>query len=155
LLMLLEHPDQRHRIQADLDLVPAAVEEMLRMAGPAEIAPMRFAREDVQLGGAAIQENDAVQIVYASANRDPRRFDQPDLVQLERADNPHLGFGQGIHYCLGAALARVEAELAFRSVLSRFPDLALAVPVADLTRTPGLVAVLSGLPVKPNGIPSS
>ncbi len=155
LLMLLEHPDQRRRIQADLDSVPAAVEEMLRMAGPAEIAPMRFAREDVRLGDASILENDAVQIVYAAANRDPRRFDQPDLAQLDRADNPHLGFGQGIHYCLGAALARVEAEITFRSVLTRFPDLALAVPVAELTRTPGVMAALSGLPVRPNGMPIS
>lgn len=151
LLMLLEHPDQRHRIQADLDLVPAAVEEMLRMAGPAEIAPMRFARETVRLGGATILEDDAVQIVYAAANRDPRRFGQPDLVQLDRADNPHLGFGQGIHYCLGAALARVEADLVFRSVLSRFPGLTLAVPTTQLSRTPGIQAILTALPVSPNG----
>ncbi len=150
LLMLLEHPDQRRRIQADPELLPAAVEEMLRMAGPAEIAPMRFAREEVQLGDATILEDDAVQIVYAAANRDPRRFGQPDLVQLDRADNPHLGFGQGIHYCLGAALARVEAEIALRGVLSRFPDLALVVPSDALTRTAGLQAVLSELPIAPN-----
>ncbi|MFC7625252.1 cytochrome P450 [Microlunatus sp. GCM10028923] len=151
LLILLENPEQRHGIQADPDLIPAAVEEMLRMAGPAEIAPMRFARTTTELGGVTILEDDAVQIVYAAANRDPRRFDQPDLVQLDRADNPHLGFGQGIHYCLGAALARVEADLAFRSVLSRFPDLDLAVPAAELTRTPGLQAVLTALPVRPGG----
>ncbi len=121
------------------------------MAGPAEIAPMRFARETVRLGGATILEDVAVQIVYAAANRDPQRFGEPDLVQLDRADNPHLGFGQGIHYCLGAALARVEADPVFRSVLSRFPGLTLAVPTAQLSRTMGIQAILTALPVSPNG----
>lgn len=149
LLMLLTYPDQRRRIQADPDLVPTAVEEMLRYAGPAEIAPMRYARETVELGGVTIPDGDAVQIVYAAANRDPRRFDQPDLVRLDRSDNPHLGLGQGIHFCLGAALARAEADIAFRSVLARFPDLTLAVPADQLTRTPGVQARLTTLPVRP------
>lgn len=148
LLLLLTNPEQRRKIQADPDLVPTAVEEMLRYAGPAEIAPMRYAREAVQVGEVTIPEGDAVQIVYAAANRDPRRFDQPDLVDLDRADNPHLGFGQGIHFCLGAALARTEADIAFRSVFARFPDLELAVPVETLTRTPGMQAKLNALPVK-------
>lgn len=150
LLMLLTHPDQRRRIHADPELVTTAVEEMLRYAGPAEIAPMRYARETVELGGVTIPEGDGVQIVYAAANRDPRRFDQPDLIQLDRSDNPHLGFGQGIHFCLGAALARAEADIAFRNVLARFPDLTLAVPADQLSRTSGLHATLTALPVRPS-----
>lgn len=150
LLMLLTHPDQRRRIHADPALVTTAVEEMLRYAGPAEIAPMRYARETVELGGVTIPEGDAIQIVYATANRDPRRFGQPDLIQLDRADNPHLGFGQGIHFCLGAALARAEADIAFRRVLARFPDLTLAVPADQLSRTSGLQATLTALPVRPS-----
>ncbi|PXY19377.1 cytochrome P450 family protein [Prauserella muralis] len=150
LLLLLTQPEQRRRLQADPGLVPSAVEEMLRYAGPAEIAPMRYARNTVELGGVTIGEGDAVQIVYAAANRDPRRFDQPDVVQLDRRDNPHLAFGQGIHFCLGAALARAEADIAFRSVLARFPDLALAVAPDELTRTPGITPVLTSLPVHPN-----
>lgn len=148
LLMLLTHPDQCARLRADPELVPIAVEEMLRYAGPAEIAPMRYARETVELGGVRIPEGDAVQLVYAAANRDPRRFDGPDLVRLEREDNPHLGFGQGIHFCLGAALARAEADVAFRALLGRFPDLALATPVERLERTPGLEPILTALPVR-------
>ncbi|MFD0475031.1 cytochrome P450 [Nonomuraea thailandensis] len=83
--------------------------------------------------------------MYAAANRDPRRFDRPDLLDLHRPDNAHLGFGHGIHYCLGAALARAETQIALTSLLDRFPDLALA---GEVGWQPGFKRALTGLPVR-------
>ncbi|MBE1558788.1 cytochrome P450 family protein [Nonomuraea africana] len=146
--LLLTHPGLMRELRADPGLIPSAVEEFLRYTGPAEIAVMRYTREPVELGGVTLPEGEAVQVVYAAANRDPRRFDGPDLIELGRADNAHLGFGHGIHYCLGAALARAEAQIALRSLLDRFPGLALAVPAAEITWQPGMKRALSALPVR-------
>ncbi|MQA04113.1 MAG: cytochrome P450 [Streptosporangiales bacterium] len=150
-LLLLTRPEQLALLRAEPDRVPAAVEEMLRYAGPAEIAPMRYAREDIALGGVTIRAGEPVQLVYATANRDQAAFELPDEARFDRADNPHLAFGHGIHFCLGAALARAEADIAFRSLLARFPDLALAVPADRLTWLPGIARRLSALPVRPHG----
>lgn len=148
---LLIHPDQSAALRADLDLVPSAVEEMLRFTGPAEVAPMRYARADVELGGVTIPAGDPVQVVYATANRDPRQFHDPSKLEVTRSQNPHLGFGNGIHYCLGAALARAEADITFRTLLSRFPDLSLATPAEQLAWQPGIGRALTALPVRPRG----
>ncbi|PZG36051.1 cytochrome P450 [Spongiactinospora gelatinilytica] len=125
--------------------VEAAVEEFLRYGGPAEIAVMRYTLEAVELGGVAIPAGEAVQVVYAAANRDPRRFDRPELLDLRRPDNAHLGFGHGIHYCLGAALARAEAQIALTSLFDRFPGLALG---GETDWQPGMKRALTGLPVR-------
>jgi cytochrome P450 len=129
----------------DLVDIAAAVEELLRYSGPAEIAVLRYTLAPVELGGVSIPAGDAVQVVYAAANRDPRRFDRPDLLDLHRPENAHLGFGHGIHYCLGAALARAETQIALTSLLDRFPKLTLAGEVGWL---PGLKRALTGLPVR-------
>ncbi|MGN9843961.1 cytochrome P450 family protein [Nonomuraea sp. H19] len=132
----------------ELGDVADAVEEFLRYTGPAEIAVMRYALEPVEIAGVTIPAGDAVQVVYAAANRDPRRFVQPDLLDLHRPDIAHLGFGHGIHYCLGAALARAETQIALTSLLRRFPRLAPAVPAPEIGWQPGMKRALTRLPVR-------
>ncbi|MEO3873319.1 cytochrome P450 [Nonomuraea sp. B12E4] len=132
----------------ELGEISDAVEEFLRYSGPAEIAVMRYTLEPVEIGGVTIPAGEAVQVVYAAANRDPRHFDHPDMLDLRRSDNAHLGFGHGIHYCLGAALARAETQIALTTLLDRFPGLALAVPAADIGWQPGLKRALTSLPVR-------
>ncbi|MDX3101064.1 cytochrome P450 family protein [Nonomuraea angiospora] len=130
------------------DDIARAVEEFLRYSGPAEIAVLRYALEPVELGGVTIGAGEAVQVVYAAANRDPRRFDRPQVLDPYRADNPHLGFGHGIHYCLGAALARTETQIALTTLLRRLPGLELAVPAGRIGWQPGLRRALTALPVR-------
>ncbi|WP_433445450.1 cytochrome P450 [Nonomuraea sp. CA-141351] len=86
--------------------------------------------------------------MYAAANRDPRRFDRPQVLDPHRADNPHLGLGHGIHYCLGAALARAETQIALTTLLRRFPGLEVAVPADRIGWQPGLRRALTALPVR-------
>ncbi|MFB4290232.1 cytochrome P450 [Nonomuraea sp. ATR24] len=149
--LLLTRPELLARLRDDLDAVPAAVEEFLRVTGPAEIAVMRYTLEPVELGGTRIPAGEAVQVVYAAANRDPRRFDRPELLDVGRGDNAHLGFGHGIHYCLGAALARAETQIALRTLIDRFPGLELAVPAAEIGWRPGMQRALTALPVRTDG----
>jgi cytochrome P450 len=108
------------RVWADPALVPAAVEEMLRYEGPVQFAT-RLAKVDFEMGGAAIRRGQAVYLVLAAANRDPAQFPDPDRFDVGRADNKHVAFGAGPHFCLGAPLARLEAQLAFRELIRRFP----------------------------------
>ena len=130
---LLDHPEQLEKLKADLSLVPAAVEELLRFNGPATIAGPRFATEDIELGGQQIKKGDIVIPVLKSANRDENQFTQSEELDITRAINRHLAFGQGIHMCLGAPLARVEADIAFTTLLKRMPNLRLSVPRENVT----------------------
>ena len=144
LYALLTHPAQRAELQASLDrgetgLLATAVEELLRYDGPVELATWRYATTPLTLGGQDIAAGDPVLVVLAAADRDPSRFDQPDLLDLARRDNPHLGFGHGIHYCVGAPLARLEAQYALSALLRRLPDLTLAAAPADLRWRGGLI----------------
>ncbi|NBE98453.1 cytochrome P450 [Nonomuraea sp. KC401] len=132
----------------DMGDVSGAVEEFLRFTGVAEIAVMRYTLEPVELGGVSIPPGEAVQVVYAAANRDPRRFDRPGLLDPRRADNPHLAFGHGIHYCMGAALARCEIGIALTTLMRRFPRLALSVPANEIKWRPGMGRALTSLPVR-------
>lgn len=150
-LMLLTHPRERALLRENPERIPAAVEEMVRLVGPATIAPIRYTREPVRLADITIPADEPVQVVTAAANRDPKRFAHPAEPQLGREDNPHLGFGQGIHFCLGATLARAEADIAFRALLDRFPDMELSVPPERLTRSADLQRTLTSLPVRPHG----
>ncbi|MEZ0091235.1 cytochrome P450 [Streptacidiphilus sp. EB129] len=141
---LLNHPRQRAELQASLAagetaLLATAVEELLRYDGPVELATWRFATSPITLGGQDIAVGDPVLVVLAGADRDPARFDQPDLLDLERRDNPHLGFGHGIHYCIGAPLARLEAQYALAALLTRLPDLHLTVAPGELRWRGGLI----------------
>ncbi|SDL30607.1 cytochrome P450 family protein [Nonomuraea jiangxiensis] len=135
----------------ELGEISDAVEEFVRYSGPAEIAVLRYTLEPVEIGGVTIPAGEAVQVVYAAANRDPRRFDRPDVLDPRRPDNAHLGFGHGIHYCLGAALARAETQIALTTLFDRFPGLAPAVPASDLGWQPGLRRALTSLPVRTAG----
>jgi cytochrome P450 len=131
-LALLEHPDQLARLRDDPSLIAPAVEELLRFTSPLDIATERYAREDAVVAGTVIPRGDLVLAVLASANRDQERFAHPDMLDLARAPNPHLAFGHGAHYCLGAPLARLEGQIAIGTLVRRLPDLHLAVPPAAL-----------------------
>jgi cytochrome P450 len=121
MLTLLRHPAEMRRLEADLSLVPQAVEEMLRFEPPSQ-QTARLAPRAVELGGKAIGERDAVIAVMAAGNRDPERFPDPDRFDITRKDNRHLSFGWAAHFCFGAALARLEGHIAFEALLRRFPD---------------------------------
>lgn len=141
---LLRNPGQRARLQravaeGDTGLLATAVEELLRYDGPVELATWRFATEPLTLGGQRIGEGDPVLVVLAAADRDPAKFDSPDTLDLARTDNQHLGYGHGIHYCLGAPLARLEAQTALATLLRRLPDLRLAAEPDELRWRGGLI----------------
>ncbi|MQT00461.1 cytochrome P450 [Streptomyces jumonjinensis] len=128
---LLTHPDQLRAVQQDPQLVGQAVEELLRYDGSVETATFRFATEDLEIAGTRIPKGSLVQIALNSANRDPLKFDTPDRFDVLRPGNTqsaHLGFGHGIHYCLGAPLARLETQLALTGLFERFPRVAPADP---------------------------
>ena len=121
---LFRHPDRLAALRADPSLVPTAIEELLRYDTP---APMfeRWVLEDVEIGGVAIPRGQELALQFAAANRDPRAFDRPDEIVLDRSPNAYLSFGAGIHYCLGAPLAKVEFDILFRRILSDLPSLRL------------------------------
>ncbi|MEU3755640.1 cytochrome P450 [Streptomyces olivoreticuli] len=141
---LLRNPEQRERLQlaladGDESLLATGVEELLRFDGPVELATWRFAKQELTIGGQRIAEGDPVLVVLAAADRDPERFAEPDTLDLSRADNQHLGYGHGIHYCLGAPLARLEGRTALATLLRRLPDLRLAVDPEELRWRGGLI----------------
>ncbi|MEU7378479.1 cytochrome P450 [Streptomyces sp. NPDC042207] len=151
---LLTHPEQRDRLQRSLaegdgGLLETGVEELLRYDGPVELATWRYATEPLTIGGQDIAPGDPVLVVLAAADRDPERFDSPDVLDLGRRDNQHLGYGHGIHYCLGAPLARLEGQTALATLLTRLPDLQLDADPADLRWRGGLIMRgLRTLPVR-------
>ena len=148
-LALLAHPAELARLRADPSLLPAAAEELLRYASPVNHANDRFTTEDVPVGGVVIPAGEWVIPAIASADRDPARFPGPDRLDLSRDTSGHLAFGHGIHHCLGAPLARMEAEVALGALLARYPGLSLAVPPGELRWRPvSLMNGLESLPVR-------
>ncbi|MFF4127684.1 cytochrome P450 [Microbispora rosea] len=145
---LLRHPEQLAAWRADPALTDRAVEELLRYLSVAKTF-MRTALEDVELGGRTIAAGTAVILSYNTANRDPRRFADPHVLDLGRQDGGHLAFGHGIHQCLGQQLARVEMRVALPALLSRFPTLRLAVPAEEVGLRPETADVygVKSLPV--------
>ncbi len=119
---LLAHPEAMAALRADPDRIPAAIEEMLRYDGPVQ-GIVRFATTDVRIGDRTVQAGDIVMGMTGAANRDPKQFPEPTVFDIARSDVRHLAFGQGIHYCVGAPLARVEAAIAFRALLARWPSI--------------------------------
>ncbi|QKH05205.1 cytochrome P450 (plasmid) [Bacillus cereus] len=132
-LMLLDHSEQLEKLKADLNLVPSAVEELLRFNGPATIAGPRFATEDIEFGGQQIKKGDMVIPILKSANRDELQFTDSEELDITRTIKRHLAFGHGIHMCLGAPLARVEGDIAFSTLLRRMPNLRLSIPRENVT----------------------
>lgn len=152
-LALLRHPDQRDLLLRRPELLPNAIEELLRYDGPAERALVRITQEPVTIGGVTIPAHRMVGVVVASADHDPDHFPDPDRLDVARPRPQHLGFGHGIHFCLGAPLARLEAQVALGRLLARFPRMELACAVEDLRyRSAGyLIRGLHTLPVRLHG----
>jgi cytochrome P450 len=147
-LTLLTHPAELQTLRDDPALVPSAVEELLRYDSPVERSIARFAATDVEVGGNMIRRGELVIAVLGSANRDPTRFPDAEALDLGREDVRHVGFGRGKHFCLGAPLARLEAEIALTTLFRRLPNLRLAVPAEMLTyRAVPLFRSLASLPV--------
>ncbi|MEU3608657.1 cytochrome P450 [Streptomyces sp. NPDC035033] len=130
---LLTHPGHLARLRAEPELLPQAVDELLRYIPHRNAVGLsRIATEDVEVGGVRIPAGDPVYVSYLTANRDPDVFPDPDRLDFDRAHNPHVAFGHGPHYCPGSALARIESEILLDSLWTRFPDLRLAVPEDEL-----------------------
>ncbi|WP_432034046.1 cytochrome P450 family protein [Streptomyces antibioticus] len=148
-LALLSHPDQLAALRADSGRLGLAVEELARYDGPAPLAIRRFPTEDVTIGGVGIPAGETVLLSLAGAHRDPRRFTDPDRLDIGRDATAHLALGHGIHYCLGAPLARMETEIALTALLDRFPGLALDLPLDGPRWRPSMRARgLLSLPVR-------
>lgn len=146
---LFAHTGQLADLQADFGLLDGAVEEMLRYDGPVETCTERLALEDVEMGGVTIPKGATVLIVIADADRDAERFKEPDTFDIRRDSRGHIAFGHGLHYCLGAPLARLEGRIAVRTLLERFPDLAQEGDEAELAWMPGmLIRGVRTLPVR-------
>ena len=139
-IALLQHPDQLAKLRANPDLIDSAVEEILRFTSPVYLTELAYAGEDMQLHGVSIPKGKVVTACIGSANHDPEMFENPEVFDIERSPNKHLGFGSGIHACLGAPLARMEAKIALTNLLKRNPNLRLAVDSSELEfeTTPGL-----------------
>jgi cytochrome P450 len=148
-LALLTHPERRAAIERDPSLLPRAVEELIRYDGPVERALNRWAAVDVELRGQTIRRGESVIVILGAADRDPERFEEADTLDLaSQREARHLGFGRGSHFCLGAPLARLEAEIALGTLLRRLPGLRLAVSQDDLRWRPApLFRSLIALPV--------
>jgi cytochrome P450 len=147
-LALFEHPEQLTRLRENPDLLKPAIEEMLRYYGPVEMSLTRWVREDTELAGVLLRRGEQIVALLASDNHDGEQFPDPEMFDISRAPNRHLAFGTGIHTCLGATLARLEGEVAFATLLSRMPDLALAVPSDEVQWRDGtFLRGLTQLPV--------
>lgn len=125
ILCLMEHPEQREHLERRIDLLPSAIEEVLRFRSPVQWM-MRTTREDIQVNGTTIPAGKLVLPMIGSANRDPGQFRDPDCFDITRASNPHVAFGHGIHFCLGAYLSRLEARIALTDLLERVRGFELA-----------------------------
>ncbi|MFJ3880299.1 cytochrome P450 [Streptomyces sp. NPDC090077] len=147
-LALLRHPEAFDRLCRDPDLVPGALDELLRFDSPVGVATFRHSTEDLAVGGVGIPAGHPVLVSPGAANRDPAVFPEPDRLDLDRDAGGHLAFGYGIHRCPGAPLARAEAEIALRALVTRFPDTRLAVPAESLAwRHTRLTRGLAALPL--------
>lgn len=156
ILTLLRHPDQLADLRTDSARLSATVEELARYDGPVPLAIRRFPTEDVTIGGVTIPAGETVLLSLAAAHRDPRRFTDPDRFDIDRDATGHLALGHGIHYCLGAPLARMETEIALGTLFDRFPDLALGVAPSELQWRPSMRSRgLLALPVRTAHVPGA
>jgi cytochrome P450 len=137
MIELMRHRDQLRQLLDTPELIDSTIEEMVRFNGPVETSFPRVVYEDIEIGGVGIPQGDMVIPVLLSANRDPDHFEGPDTFDIARDPNKHVGFGFGVHYCLGAPLARLEARIAISKLLDRYPDIDFAVDPAELEWQPG------------------
>jgi len=156
LLLLMSEPARLAQLVAEPDLIPAAIEEFLRFECPVKTVAARYATEDVQVGDTLIAAGDTVLVHYSAVNRDPARFADADVYdprrRASRAGGSHLAFGHGLHYCVGATLARLEARVAFEELFAAYPDVELAVPVDEIEwRHSRILRGVRALPVWPGG----
>jgi len=148
MLALMQHPDQMALLQQEPALIETAVEEFLRYDGAVERSTTRYAAEDVRINDQLIRRGTPVIVVLGAANRDPGHYEEADQLEITRQSNKHLGFGYGIHYCLGAPLARLEGKIAINTLIQRLPDLRLARPIQELRyRSSPVVRGLERLPI--------
>jgi cytochrome P450 len=147
MLALLEHPDQMDKLRQNPSMIKTAVEELLRYASPVFMSTERHAREDLNIQGVTIPRGGMTLGVIGSANRDETVFENADVLDIARDPNKHLSFGQGIHFCVGAPLARLEAQIAINTLLRRMPDLHLSVTPDALRWRPSMF--LRGLETLP------
>jgi cytochrome P450 len=145
ILTLLQHPDQMQKLRAQPAMVASAIEEIMRYENPVQIT-YRSATEDAEIGGKQMHKGDLVNSILGSANRDPERYTDPDRFDITRNEGRHLNFGLGIHFCIGASLVRLEAEIAFNTILRRFPKLQLETESLDWQEHP-VFRGLKSLPV--------
>ncbi|OKJ95196.1 cytochrome [Streptomyces sp. CB03234] len=149
MLALLRNRDQLALLRSRPELLPRAVEEFLRYDGPVERAMLRVATQDVEIGGTLIPKGSIVTVGVASAHRDPERYPDPDRLDITRGDRSHLGFGHGIHFCIGAPVSRMEGRIAVGTLLRRLPDIALDDAAGALRWRPtGVLRGLEALPVR-------
>ncbi len=125
MLVLLRHPDELAKLRENPALIASAVEEMLRYESPTQAPSPQEALEHLQIGDKTVRKGDIVTVLFGAANRDPARFPDPDRFDITRTDNEHLAFSMGIHYCLGASLARLEAQAAINAIVARYPNIQL------------------------------
>ena len=143
---LLRHPDQFRDLSEDRSLMPAAIEEMLRWVSPIKNMARRMTR-DVELHGETLREGQKLLLLYPSANRDERVFDQPERFDIRRSPNDHLAFGFGAHFCMGNRLARMELSVMLDRLLDRLPDLALVDDGEPPKREANFVSGYEAMPV--------
>ncbi|MCJ1909303.1 cytochrome P450 family protein [Planococcus ruber] len=138
-LSLLANPEQQQLLKENPEMITQALEESLRFNGPVEFSTSRWANEDMEFQGKQFHRGDLVVVSLNAANHDPERFSGPEVFDIRREKSPHLAFGMGIHFCLGAPLARLEGEIAISKLLDRFPSLELAVEEKELDWRPGMI----------------
>ncbi|MED1016570.1 cytochrome P450 [Bacillus atrophaeus] len=145
ILSLLNHPEKLMELKEKPSLIESAVEEFLRYESPTQMTA-RVASEDIEMNGMMIKKEEHVYILLGAANRDPKKFAHPHVLDITRNPNPHLAFGQGIHFCLGSSLARLEAQIAICTLLQRIPNLQLSTPNVQYRKLIGFRS-LTELPV--------
>lgn len=145
---LLEHTDQLEALRRDPSLIHAAIEEIVRFLGVGDLAVPRVATEDIEIAGEVIRKGDGILCLVGAGNRDPRAFEAPEEFRIERGTRRHVGFGFGIHHCIGADLARLELEVVLTKLFERIPTLRLAVPLDEIpTKERAVIYGLERLPV--------
>ncbi|HEX8627668.1 MAG TPA: cytochrome P450 [Catenuloplanes sp.] len=145
---LLQHPEQLEQLKANPELVVPAVEELIRFLTIGDAAVPRVAMEDIEIGGVVIRKGDGILCLGLTGNRDPDFYDRPDQLDLSRGTRKHLGFGHGLHYCIGADLARLELQIVWSKLFARIPTLRLAKPFEEIpSKERAIIYGLWGLPI--------